>query len=139
MFSIFFVVVMVLEFDKEDEDEPSICGHNLANMAGVLALNHPNILSSSSKLCLSEGIVSPIFIFSAICISKLYPVTSAFSTIMSSTDCIKSCSAREVLDACILSIIDWGGVAIGSCPLSSVGVNPATPAPMLLIMRLSLS
>ena len=34
------------------------------------ALNHPNILSSSSKLCLREGIVSPIFIFSAICINR---------------------------------------------------------------------
>jgi hypothetical protein len=60
---------------------------------------------------LGEGIESPIFIFCAICISRLCPVTSAFSTIESSTHCINSSSA-EPLDFPIVFHVDSSGTVM---------------------------
>src|SRR6187200_637175 len=110
---------------EEEDNDSSISGHSFANMAGALALNHVNIFSSSCKLCLRGGIASAIlFIFPAICISRLYPVTSALSTIVSSTDCISSCSA-EVIEGCITFLRESGGIAIGNCPFSCIGDPPS--------------
>ena len=111
--------------ELRDEDSTSICGHSFANMAGALALSHPNISSSSLRFCLREGIASATFIFTAICISIVYPVTSAFSIIVSCIDSFSSRSAAEVIIVfSIVFTIDSGGDAIGSLAFSCVGVPP---------------
>ncbi len=50
-----------------------------------------NLYCSETRL--GGGIESPILIFCAICISRVCPIASAFSTIESSTYCINSSSA----------------------------------------------
>jgi hypothetical protein len=53
-------------------------------IVGVYALSHRNISSSSWRFCLNKReIASAMFCFIAICISIVYPVTSAFSIIVS--------------------------------------------------------
>ena len=65
-----------------------------------------NLYCSETRL--GGGIESPILIFCAICISRVCPITSAFSTIESSTYCINSSSA-EPLDLSIMFLVDSGG------------------------------
>jgi hypothetical protein len=50
---------------------------------GAFALSHPNISSSSWRFCVKREIASAMVSFIAICMSILYPVTSAFSIIVS--------------------------------------------------------
>ena len=54
-------------------------------IVGAFALSHPNIsfLPLGDFVLIKEKIASPMFCFIAICISIVYPVTSAFSIIVS--------------------------------------------------------
>ena len=68
-----------------------------------------NLYCSETRL--GGGIESPILIFCAIRISRVCPITSAFSTIESSTYCINSSSA-EPLALSIMFLVDSGGTVM---------------------------
>jgi hypothetical protein len=70
-----------------------------------------SLICTAVRHRLGGGIESPILIFCAICISRVCPITSAFSTIESSTYCINSSSA-EPLALSIMFLVDSGGTVM---------------------------